>query len=62
MGVKLALVRVKKSLGIPLHSRPPSSPDLNPMENVWRVINQRMKARDNFSTTVEKLKEAVQEE
>lgn len=33
-GVRLVLVEVKKSLGIPLHPRPPSAPDINPIENV----------------------------
>lgn len=42
-GVRLALVYVKKSLGIPLHSSLPSSPDLNPIEIVWGMIKQRIK-------------------
>lgn len=32
--VKLALVEVKKSLGIPLHLRLSFSPDLNPIKNI----------------------------
>lgn len=61
-GVKLTLVEVKKSLGIPLHPRPPSSPDLNPIGNVWKIMKQRIKARDTFHNTVEKMRKAVQEE
>jgi transposase len=36
-GTKKALVEAKRVLEIPLHERP-SSPDLNPIENVWRIL------------------------
>jgi transposase len=52
----------KAWLGIPLHHRPASSPDLNPIENVWRIMKQRIKARPKFPDTVEKMRIAVLEE
>ncbi len=61
-GTIKALVNVKIALDIPLHKRPASSPDLNPIENVWRIMKQRIKARDGFPNTVEKMGAAVQEE
>jgi transposase len=61
-GTKQALVDVKRDLGIPLHKRPPSSPDLNPIENVWRIMKQRIKARAHFPGTYAEMCKAVQEE
>jgi hypothetical protein len=55
-------LEVKKALGIPVHPRPSSSPDLNPIENVWSVIKQRIKACSMFPSTIEEMKVAVQEE
>lgn len=40
---------------------PPSSPDFNPTENVWRIIKQRLKNWGPF-LRIEDLKAAVQEE
>jgi transposase len=59
---ELVLVEAKRTLGIPLHERPPNSPDLNPIENVWRVMKERIKARDVFLSTLQEMKTAVQEE
>lgn len=61
-GTKIALVEVKKQLGIPVHKRPASSADLNPIENIWRTMKQRIKHRSTFPNTVEKMRKAVQEE
>ncbi|KUJ16859.1 uncharacterized protein LY89DRAFT_558927, partial [Mollisia scopiformis] len=39
---------------------PPTSPDLNPIENVWRVLKQLLrKRRPHGNWTLEELKDAV---
>jgi transposase len=40
---------------------PPYSPDLSPIENVWRILKQRLKANHVWSTKDE-LREAIQTE
>ncbi|RPA73195.1 hypothetical protein BJ508DRAFT_334319 [Ascobolus immersus RN42] len=57
-----SLAETKRALGIPFHWRPSYSPDLNPIENVWRIMKQRIKARMRFPGTLEEMKKAVQEE
>lgn len=47
-GTRNALVAIKQELGVPLHWRPASSPDLNPIEHIWRIMKQRIKARLHF--------------
>jgi transposase len=61
-GTRKKFVEVKAIMGILLHRRPASSPDLNPIENVWRILKQRIKARRHFPGTLAKLRVAVQEE
>jgi transposase len=61
-GTKKALVEAKRVLEIPLHERPSSSPDLNPIENVWSILNQRIKQRSMFLSTLSGMNQAVQEE
>jgi len=61
-GTGRMLRETKNILGIPLHKRPPSSPDFNPIENVWRILKQRIKARDTFPQNIHDLIKAVQEE
>jgi hypothetical protein len=61
-GTKGMLIGAKEALGIPLHERPSTSPDLNPIENVWRILKQHIKARSRFPTTVAAMRVAVQEE
>ncbi len=39
---------------------PPSSPDLNPIEKVWRWMKARITEMEPFPTTIEALKAAVQ--
>jgi len=57
------MLRETKNIpGIPLHKRPPSSPDLNPIKNVWWILKQRIKAWDTFPQNIHNLRKAVQEE
>lgn len=60
-GTQKALVEVKKILDIPLHSRLAQSPDLNPIENVWEIMKQLIKARSEFPNTVKQMAKAIQE-
>ena len=39
---------------------PPSSPDLNPIEKIWRWMKNRISQMEPFPTTIEDLKAAVQ--
>lgn len=61
-GSRKVLVQVKKDLGIPLHNRPSASPDFNPIENIWRIMKSRIKARRKFPGTLKEMRQAVLEE
>jgi hypothetical protein len=52
-------VEAKRVLEISLPERPPSLLDLNPIEDVWRMLKQCMERR---SRSLSKMKQAVQEE
>ena len=54
---------VRQRLKIQGFSRPwpPSSPDLNPIKKVWRWIKARISQMDEFPTTLEGLKQVVQD-
>ena len=53
--------RLKEQLKIRWESNPPCSPDLNPIEKIWRSIKQRLKNR-GVIWTPEDLKQAILEE
>jgi transposase len=41
---------------------PASSPDLNPIENVWQLLKARIRARPTYPTTLAEMEAAVIEE
>lgn len=41
---------------------PPSSPDCNPIENLWRTLKQHIRRRNPFPTTNTALRAAIEEE
>lgn len=47
--------------GIKTFPHPPSSPDMNPMENIWWELKRRIRALPRTPTSVEELKRAVVE-
>ena len=53
--------KAKRRLGIKWESNPPESPDLNPMETIWRMIKQRLKNRGLILDATE-LRRAIEEE
>ncbi|KAF1808817.1 hypothetical protein P152DRAFT_496926 [Eremomyces bilateralis CBS 781.70] len=48
--------------GIPWYADPPQSPDMSPIENVWRILKQHLKQRRKQPTTKEDLKDAIIDE
>jgi DDE superfamily endonuclease len=53
--------QAKRRLGIKCESNPPESPDLNPIETIWRRIKQRLKNRGLILDPTD-LRRAIQEE
>jgi DDE superfamily endonuclease len=53
--------QAKRRLGIQCESKPPESPDLNPIETIWRTIKQRLKNRGLILDPTE-LRRAIEEE
>jgi transposase len=53
--------QTKQRLGITCESNPSVSPDLNPIEGIWRSIKQRIKSRGIFFDKSE-LRRAIEEE
>lgn len=47
--------------GIRSFDWPPSSPDLNPIEKIWRWMKQEITKPETVPTTIEDLKEVLQE-
>jgi transposase len=61
---RTSLRETKRQLGLQLFHNgdwPPSSPDLSPIENIWRVLKQRVKNRGPI-TDIPTLKEVAHEE
>jgi len=57
-----SLHKWKKELGLRLFDWPPSSPDLSPIENVWRLLKQRIYRRKQPPRTHTDLIQAIKEE
>jgi transposase len=51
----------KRRHGIKWEPNPPDSPDLNPIETIWRIIKQRLKSRGLITDPTE-LRRAIEEE
>ena len=56
---KAKLPRLNK--GIRGFNWPPSSPDLNPIEKVWRWMKEEITKMINLPTTIEQLKRVLQD-
>jgi transposase len=56
---KARLWRLQK--GIRGFDWPPSSPDLNPIENIWRWMKNEITKLENVPTSIEDIKEVLQE-
>lgn len=41
---------------------PANSPDINPIENVWKLLKDKIQGRYNFPKTIDELKTALKEE
>jgi transposase len=53
--------KAKLRLGIKWEANPPESPDLNPIETIWRLVKQRLKNRGLICDVTE-LCRAIEEE
>ena len=49
----------KEELNIPVHLRPPNSPDLNPIEHCWRYIKAKIQAYQKYPENLADLQVAV---
>jgi transposase len=47
------VVAAAKELGIRLHYLPPYSPNLNPIERLWKVMNEYVRNNEYFADTKE---------
>ncbi|CAJ0890843.1 1222_t:CDS:2 [Entrophospora sp. SA101] len=48
--------------GIATIDWPANSPDLNPIENIWKLLNDNIQKHEDFPRTVNELKIALREE
>jgi len=54
--------RIREQFGIPKLNWPPASPDLNPIENVWFLLKDRLNKRHPRPQGLEGMGEAIKEE
>lgn len=54
-------VQFLKSHGISLFPHPASSPDLNPIENIWSILKSIIRRRPRTPTSISELKQAILE-
>lgn len=57
-----SIMEEKGRLGIKNLQHPPYSPDLNPIENMWTILKERLRRRRRMPSSEEELWMAIQEE
>ena len=56
---KKECIPVRQELGMRCHQHPPNSPDLNPIENIWRHMKHRISKEYGHITSMKAMKQAV---
>ena len=56
---KKVCIPVRQRLGMRCHQHPPNSPDLNPIENIWRHIKHRISKEYDHITSLKAMKQVV---
>ena len=47
------MIATAKNLNITLHTLPPYSPNLNPIERLWKIMNEHVRNNHYFATAKE---------